>query len=117
MQPPASIAQIAFELPDHTGHGVGHERVAVVGVVAVDGSDQPSSGGLAQVLRSGSAAGVVAVGQTVSQAKVGQDDPLAEDGIAAGGVVAQPAIDLASSDPVARPDSSDRTDGGLYGRG
>ena len=77
MQPPAGIAQIAFEFPDHTGHSVGDERVGVAGVVAVDGRDQPGSGGLAQVLGSGPAAGVVAVGQTVSHAKVGQDDPLA----------------------------------------
>jgi hypothetical protein len=50
VQPPAGVAQVAFELADHTGHGVGDEWAAVVGVVAVDGGDQSGPGGLAQVL-------------------------------------------------------------------
>jgi hypothetical protein len=39
MEPPTAIAQVALELADHTGHGVGDERVAEAGVVAVDGGD------------------------------------------------------------------------------
>ena len=50
MQPPAGVPQVAFELADHTGHGVGDERRPVAGVVAVDGGDQSGPGGLAQVL-------------------------------------------------------------------
>ena len=49
MQPPAGIAEMAFELADHTGHRVGDERVAMGGVVAVDGGDQPGSSGLDEV--------------------------------------------------------------------
>ena len=50
VHPPAGVAQVALDLADHAGHGVGHERVAVVGVVAVDGRDQADPGRLAQVL-------------------------------------------------------------------
>jgi hypothetical protein len=42
MEPPAGIAQVAFEFADHTGHGVGEERGAVAGVVAVDGAITPA---------------------------------------------------------------------------
>jgi hypothetical protein len=50
MQPPGGVAQVAFELADDTGHGVRDERAAVVGVVAVDGGDQPGPGGLGEIL-------------------------------------------------------------------
>src|SRR5215208_287764 len=108
---------MAFELPDHTSHGVGDERVAVAGVVAIDGGDQPGPGGLAQVLGSGPAAGAVAVSQPVSQAEIRQDDSLAQNEIAAAGVVQQPAIDLAGSGRVAGPHRHDLTDGSLCGCG
>jgi hypothetical protein len=42
MQPPAGVTQVALELADHTDHGVGDERVAVVGVVGVDGAISPA---------------------------------------------------------------------------
>ena len=45
----------------------------------------------------------VALGQPVGQAEVGQDDPLAQDGIAAAGVVLEPAIDPVGGGGVAGP--------------
>jgi hypothetical protein len=45
----------------------------------------------------------VAVGQPVGQADVGQNDPLAQDGIAAAGVVLELAIDPVGGDGVAGP--------------
>jgi hypothetical protein len=91
VQSPAGVAQVAFELADHAGDRERHKPGPVGRVVAVDGGDQPGSGGLAQVLGGGPAAVAVAAGQPVGQAQVGKDDPLAQSGIAAGGVVAQPA--------------------------
>ena len=64
---------------------------------------RPARGGLAQVLRGGPAAMPVALGQPVGQAEVGQDDPLAQDGIAAAGVVLEPAIDPVGGGRVAGP--------------
>jgi hypothetical protein len=76
MEPPAGVAQVAFELADHTGHGVGEERGAVAGVIAVDGGDRPGPIGLDQVLGAGPAAVAEPPGQPVGHAQVGQDDPL-----------------------------------------
>jgi hypothetical protein len=76
VQPPAGIAQVAFELADHTGHGIGDERGAIAGVIAVDGGDQPGPGGLAQILRRGPAAVAIPVGEPIGQTQVGQRDPL-----------------------------------------
>jgi hypothetical protein len=86
MEPPAGVAQVAFELADHTGHGVGDEGGGVVGVIAVDGGDQPGPGALHQVLGAGPAAVAEPPGQPVGHAQVGQDDALSQLGVAAGGV-------------------------------
>jgi hypothetical protein len=98
---------MAFQLADHTGHGVGQEWGAVAGVIAVDGGDQPGPGGLDEILRGGPAAAAVAAGQPVGQAQVGQDDPLAQLGIAAGGVGLQPGIDLGAGSLVTGTDLND----------
>src|SRR5215218_5414387 len=106
-RPPAGVAQVPLELADHTGHRVGDEWVAVGGVVAVDGGDQPGPGALAQVLRSGPAAVAVAAGQPVGHTQVGQDDLLAQLGIAAGGVGLQPLLDLGRGSLVIGADVQD----------
>jgi hypothetical protein len=66
----------------------------VGGVVAVEGGDQPGPGRLDQVLGAGPAAVAKAAGQPLGQAQVGQDDPLSQLGVAAGGVGLQPSLDL-----------------------
>ena len=45
-----SVAQVAPDLADHGGHGVGDERAAAAPVEAVDGLDQPHSADLGEVL-------------------------------------------------------------------
>lgn len=82
-------------------------NVAAVGIVAIDGGDQPSPGGLAQVLGGGPAAVPVALGQPVSQDQIGKDDPLPKGSVSAGGVLPQPGIPRLGDRPVARPDLDD----------
>ena len=53
MDPYGNRAPGPLELADHAGHGVGDERVAVVGVVAVHGRDQADPGRLAEVFGAG----------------------------------------------------------------
>jgi hypothetical protein len=86
--------KIAFEFADDTGHGVGHEWGAPVGVVAVDGGDQPGPGGLNKILGRGPAAVAKPAGQPVGQTQVCQDDALAQLEIMAGGVFLQPLLDF-----------------------
>ena len=93
MQPPAGIAQVAFELADHTGHRERDKRRTLGRVVAVDGGDQPGPGGLAQILRSRPAAVAIPASEPVGQTQVSQDDLLSQHRIAAGGVLPQPPLD------------------------
>jgi hypothetical protein len=112
MHPPAGVTKVPFEFADHTGHRVGHEWGAVVGVVAVSGHDEPGPGGLDEILGCRPTTGAVAAGEPVSQAQVGQDDLLPQLGIAADGVLLQPAINLGSGVQVAWADVNDRMVGG-----
>jgi hypothetical protein len=107
VDPPAGVAQVALELTDHAGHGVGDERVAVVGVVAVHGRDQADPGRLAEVLGAGPAAAPVALGQPVGQAEVGDDDLLADGGVPGGRVLPEPAFDAVDTTLVTWEDVRD----------
>src|SRR5215216_5833374 len=98
---------MAFELTDDTGHGIGHEYRPPGWVVAVDGGDQPSPGGLDEVLGRRPTAVAVAAGQPIGQAQVGRDDPLPQHWVAAGGVLAEPCLDRGRRLLVARVDLQD----------
>jgi hypothetical protein len=104
------VSQVALDLADHAGHRVGDERVAVVGVVAVDGRDQADPGRLAQVLLAGPAAAPVALGQPVGQAEVGHDDLPADLGVAGPGVLEEPGLDAVDGELVAGEDVTDGRD-------
>ena len=93
MQPPAGVAQVAFELANHTGHRERDKRRTLGRVVAVDGGDQPGPGGLAQILRSRPAAAAIPVGEPIGQTQVSQDDLLSQHRIAADGVLPEPPLD------------------------
>ena len=85
----------------------------MVGVVAVDGGDQPGPGRLDQASGAGPAAVAKAAGQPLGQAQVGQDDPLSQLGVAAGGVGLQPSLDFGRGVLVAWADVQDRMVGKL----
>jgi hypothetical protein len=85
---PPGVAEVPLELAEDGRHGVGRERDAAVGLVAVDRLDEPEAGNLQEVVER-LAAALVAPRQPAGQGQEALDENLARRRVARLPVVAE----------------------------
>jgi hypothetical protein len=81
MDLPGRVAEVVAQLTDDRRLGEDNERDAALGLVAVDGFDEPDAGGLTQIIER-LAPARVAAGKTMRVGEEGDDDLLPRLGVA-----------------------------------